>query len=87
MLSFLHASPPLRYIPTNQDQAFVMKEHLQRALIEVLYATAEFNERHATAPRGEEYVEDSARLFLIRANLEKLLPLTREQAAQLERAA
>ncbi|MCW2286179.1 hypothetical protein M2323_004017 [Rhodoblastus acidophilus] len=62
-----------------------MNEHLQRALIEVLYAIAEFNQGYATAPRDEQHAESFARLWVTKANLEKLLIL--QEAGETKRAA
>lgn len=50
-----------------------MNDHLQRALVEVYYAIAEFNQSYATIQGGEERAETCARLVVIKANLEKLL--------------
>ena len=50
-----------------------MNDHLQRALVEVYYAIAEFNQSYATIQSAEERAETCARLVVIKANLEKLL--------------
>lgn len=49
-----------------------MNEHLQRALVEVYYAIAEFNQGYATMP-VEQRVDACAQLIFIKATLEKLL--------------
>jgi hypothetical protein len=63
----------------------IMDEHLHRALIEVYYAIAEFNQSYATTPNTEQRADTCARLIVIRANLEKLLPS--DQAVEINRAA
>ena len=60
-----------------------MQEHLQRALVEVYYAIAEFNQNHETMPT-ETRADACAQLFVVRANLEKLLS---ERAVEMKRAA
>ena len=52
-----------------------MNEHLQRALIEVYYAMAEFDQSQETIQVVEELDETRARLFVIKANLERLILL------------
>jgi len=86
-LRFRRALLSSRKNHTNRSQAFVMREHLQRALVEVLYAIAEFNEAYATAPRDELRAETCARLFVVKANLERLLACVSEQADGMKRAA
>jgi hypothetical protein len=52
-----------------------MNEHLQRALIELYYAMAEFNQRHEPPQVVEQLDETRARLIVIKANLERLILL------------
>ncbi len=49
-----------------------MNDHLQRALIEVYYAIADFNQGCATPPLAEQ-ADACAQLAVIRTILEKLL--------------
>jgi hypothetical protein len=63
----------------------IMDEHLQRALIEVSYAIAEFNQSYATTPNTEQRADTCARLVVVKANLEKLL--LPYQAVEINRAA
>jgi len=58
-----------------------MSEYLQRALIEVCYAIADFNEVYPNLPNTEQRAETCARLFIVRRNLERLL--SPEQVAEL----
>jgi len=60
---------------TELKSGIPMNEHLQRALIEVYYAMAEFNQSHATAQSETDSDEARARLVIVRANLEQLLRL------------
>jgi hypothetical protein len=62
-----------------------MDEHLQRALVEVYFAIAEFNQSYAATPNTEQRADTCARLIVVRANLEKLLPL--EQVVEMRLAA
>jgi hypothetical protein len=67
-----------------------MNEHLQRALIELYYAMAEFNQGHATDLSAEQIAQiaDSrARLIVVKANLERLLLPLPEQAVEIRRTA
>ena len=62
-----------------------MDEHLHRALIEVYYAIAEFNQSYATTPNTEQRADTCARLIVVKANLEKLL--LHGQAVEIKSAA
>jgi hypothetical protein len=50
-----------------------MHEHLQRALIEVYFAMAEFRHDESAPLNVEQFEETTLILQIIRANLEKLL--------------
>jgi hypothetical protein len=63
-------------------QGVNMDDHLQRALIEIYYAMAEFRQ----APSREKTDVTGARLIAIMANLEEII-LVRQQAIARHRAA
>jgi hypothetical protein len=65
----------------------MMNEHLQRALIELYYAMAEFNQGHATDLSAEQVADARARFIVVKANLEKLLLPLPEQAVEIRRTA
>jgi hypothetical protein len=59
-----------------------MNEHLQRALIEIYYAIAEFKQSQAeTAELLGDTDEVRARLIVVKANLERLIELPDGRAA------
>jgi hypothetical protein len=75
-----------RAIPQNEatedEIRHPMNEHLQRALIEIYYAIAEFKQGHAeTADRLGETDEVRARLMVVKSNLERLIDLPDGRAA------
>ena len=63
-----------------------MNEHLERALIEVYYAMAEFSQSQARAQNVEPMDDTRARLITVKANLERLLLLP-GQAVETRRTA
>jgi hypothetical protein len=58
-----------------------MNEHLQRALIEIYYAMAELNQSQARTEHVEKLDDTRARLFIIKANLERLILLPGQPVA------